>query len=118
MDGILSFLLVFSGHCVCCLASIIISYKYGGYEMQTARVWGMAGLVFGIFGLIAALIVSLTRAKNKNNTESVPTEKTNNQQKTVSLADELRQYKALLDEGVITEEEFLKLKTDLLDNKR
>lgn len=77
---------------VCC----VISVKQAEQKGYSKLAFGLLGFFFGFIGLIIALVVP-----NKN-------------QPQLTAADALTQYKQLLDQGAITQEEFEEQKQKLL----
>lgn len=77
----------------CCLACQTIA-KSKGYSMP---LFGALGLFLGLIGLIIAAVMPSKVDKN------------------VSNADSLMKYKQLLDQGAITQEEFDRKKSELLE---
>ena len=79
-------------------------------------IWGILFLFFGVWALIALLLLGEdTGEKNTATTDSFKNFTTSSQIKSeMSTADALLKYKELLDKGVITQEEFDKKKAELL----
>ena len=78
-----------------------------GYD--NANTWAICGFFFGII----ALILALAKPNIRQQSEMLDAMRGVNQ-KAASPADEILKYKELLDQGIITQEEFDKKKKELL----
>lgn len=82
----------------------IICKNIGVKKGYGAGISFCAGFFLGLIGLVVMLVLE---DKNRTKTAQTPSVE--------SVADEIIKYKQLLDEGIITEEEFSAKKTELLD---
>lgn len=78
-------------------------YDIGVKKGYRAGISFCAGFFLGLIGLVVMLVL-----EDKNHTKTAQTPPVE------SVADEIIKYKQLLDEGIITEEEFSAKKTELL----
>lgn len=88
------------------LLIVMILFSIWGFQIgKTRKIGGVGGLLLGFFLIILGIIIIYC----------IPKETTYNYQST-SPADELKKYKELLDNGVITEAEYNIQKSKILNS--
>ena len=93
LEYIIAIIIIFVGQMI----PIIISAIIASYKERSELLWAFLGLIFGWIAVLIIACLSISKQKTLNN-----------------ATDDLIKLKNLLDNGIITQEEFEKKKKEIL----